>query len=416
MMTFKKIVRRSGAWLIGLIKQLVAEKQRVRTIRAARDAARRPRTHRLVVFVSDYPRSREAKLAYGLKNIGWNVVLLHRQKPSFDAYLYFDEVRQYSKPWEALALCTCYSPVAYHIFSNWNYDVAELLIRNKPGKVVLDIYDVLSVFDPVWLKNLKWVNKNAVEQEIYCLQHAGGVCCRSPETQYLKRDLHISISPRRILFLDYCWNELEISPAEHSLDALHVVFCGNINIEKLDDDEWGTFLWVGRALAQRGIHFHLYPAFKNPHGLAFEDAYSEYIDLQHETDGLFQLHEPVPIETLLREMSLYDVGLIAFTPFMPSRDRLIGGQTVGKYRYAVGNKLFDYLDAGLPVMINYTEFMTRIVKHYGCYIDPYYFLYEHSAELPTLEMERLKQQVLRARAMLDVKKHVPRLAEFYMNL
>ena len=42
---------------------------------------------RLVVFVSDHARAREAKLAYGLKQAGWQVVLLHSsfRHPTFNA-------------------------------------------------------------------------------------------------------------------------------------------------------------------------------------------------------------------------------------------------------------------------------------------------------------------------------------------
>ena len=171
-----------------------------------------------------------------------------------------------------------------------------------------------------------------------------------------------------------------------------------------------------RALAKQGVHFHLYPVSRNPYNLPFEEAYSEYIDLQNETEGLFHLHQPVDVKTMLYEMRHYDVGLLISSPFIPNDNRLVEGETIGRYRYSAGNKVFDYLDAGLAVMLNYSKFMTWLIKRYNCYVDPYHFLYRNAGEPPVLDLKKLKQWAAYTREMLDVKKQAPRLAKFYESI
>ena len=170
--------------------------ERLRIIRAAMAVARQPRTPRHVVFISDLPRSREVKLAYGLSQAGWQVTLLYKELPTFDATRYFADSQQYQEPWEALKLAACYTPVAYHVFSNWNFNVAATLIRYKPGKIVFDDYDVMAgvVKDDFLHKNYP----GQLELERSCLENADGLCCRGLELQYAKR--HLNYNPPIVSF------------------------------------------------------------------------------------------------------------------------------------------------------------------------------------------------------------------------
>ena len=158
-----------------------------RAVGAATIAARRPRQSNQIVFVSDRPSSREAKLAHGLRQAGWQVVLLYKTPPAFEAARYFQHAHGYRDEWEALAWCARYRPVAFHVFSTWEFDVAARLVRHRPGKIVFDDYDVM-----VGMLREEYVGRDFRRQvalERYCLENADGLCCRSLETQFAKRHL-----------------------------------------------------------------------------------------------------------------------------------------------------------------------------------------------------------------------------------
>jgi hypothetical protein len=118
----------------------------------------------------------------------------------------------------------------------------------------------------------------------------------------------------------------------------------------------------------------------------------------------------------MQEIRRYDIGLTVFTPAPPSVDCLPDNHLPGKYYYGVGNKLFDYIDAGLNIMVNYTAFNTRLARKYRCHVDPAPFLYDPAEAFQASRVPADAAQVRAARALLDVKRHAPRLAKFYSTI
>src|SRR5438105_9846391 len=100
-----------------------------KAIRSAEAARLRPRLERQVVFVSNAPRMREAKIARGLKLAGWEVILLSRDQPGFDVDFYFTRHERYSDSWGALKLASAFSPLAYHVFACMIYDTVQIFVR-----------------------------------------------------------------------------------------------------------------------------------------------------------------------------------------------------------------------------------------------------------------------------------------------
>ena len=81
------------AWALRQPRERWLVHQAVGRIRAT---AGEPVTPRLVVFVTESVGSRIAKLGYGLKSIGWRVVLLHRREPPRHPGKCFDELHRYA--------------------------------------------------------------------------------------------------------------------------------------------------------------------------------------------------------------------------------------------------------------------------------------------------------------------------------
>ncbi len=138
-----------------------------------------------VVVVCDRARGREWKLAIALRSAGRRVVLLHHRSATINARAHFDEVVPFRSPWEALRLVCELGPSVCHVMVNSDYRLAELLIQNRPGCVVVDSYDVIvGMYTEVYFETH---HDFAAElaRERYCLEHADGLCCRSREVEHL---------------------------------------------------------------------------------------------------------------------------------------------------------------------------------------------------------------------------------------
>ena len=212
----------------------------------------------LVVFISDTPRSREAKLAYGLNSAGWDVVLLHRDAPTFDVGQDFIDARHYNTPAEALRLAQTFRARIYHLFSNWNFATASVVIRNKPGKVVFDNYDVLAGMVRESIAEKKYPGQLALER--YCLEQADGLCCRSLETQVARRTMGYAYKGRRLFFPDYCWDDDAVTICRREPDPCRVANIGNLYIDAHHDiDHARNFhLKLALILEKHNIGSHLY--------------------------------------------------------------------------------------------------------------------------------------------------------------
>lgn len=379
----------------------------------------RGRSERQVVFVSDIPRSREAKLAYGMREQGWEVFLLHREKPTFDPNRYFSEALSYSTPTEALRLSLGYSPVAYHVFSCWNFEVAAMMIRKRPGKVVFDDYDVLTGMIRKRFLDSKYPGQS--EKEIYCLENADGLCCRGLEVQHLKRELGLKPGGETIFFADYCWDREDLTNETPQVirseggraEALSVVFCGGVMpkpSENLGSD--GDLLSVGKALVEGGVEFHLYPSFA-PRGMNFTEYFREYIEAGEQLAG-FHIHHPLPADELIQSMASHTAGIhLAGMNINQSYDNESGEPI--RRKYASTNKIFDYLDSGLPIVICDARLQRWLACRYGSGKWATEELLRNPREF-LADILKYRVRVTEARRAYGVRRQAVRLAEFYKKL
>ena len=373
---------------------------RVKAIGLAKIAARRPRTPRQLVFVSDLPRSREAKLAYGLQQAGWQVVLLNRNAPTFDANKYCVEVQQYQSPWEALTLAARYTPVAYHVFSCWNFDVATTLIRHKPGKIVFDDYDVMAGMVKEDFARKHYPGQ--LELERFCLENADGLCCRSLETQHAKRRLGYRFKGSRLFFPDYMWSDATSANSEKPWTGRcnrAVVYCGNMP----SSNRLSYIGQIAQRLAIAGWDLHLYPSY---------DRFQVPEKGASDQPSNLHIHSRQDCRVLIDKLSQYAVGLQ-----IPNKLANRGAYTDVKRTYSMTGKMFDYLDAGLPVLIADQRLQAWILRRYNVAIE----LNEEEpldslSSLEPTDIESAQCRVDAVRGHLAIGVQIPRLIRFYRGV
>lgn len=373
-------------------------------------AAILPRTPKQVVFVADWPRSREAKLAYGLKRAGWDVILLFKHQPTFDPDRYFSRIHQYQKPVDALSLAASYTPVVYHVFSNWDFITALAFIIYKPGKIVFDDYDVLAGM--LKKDNLSEHDLIKLEMERFCLENADGLCCRSIETQYAKRKLGYSYKGKRIFFPEYCWNIFNHNNGKGESKNFVIANAGNLYIDiRRNLNEYNNYhLFLALVFAQHNIASYLFKTNLNHLEVSFVSQASG-------NNPLIKITQ-LSYEKLMDELYHFcDAGLICAPQKITSLEQESYSQN--KRNYAIGNKAFDYIDAGMAIIMD-TEnrFLFWYIKRYHKVIDFNLFisdLNKYSGLIRSWQSDG-SGELFHASQVLSVSSHIHRLEGFYENI
>lgn len=129
---------------------------------------------------------------------------------------------------------------------------------------------------------------------------------------------------------------------------------------------YAQYLDLAEMFKSKGIHFHIYPVYPPDKGLEndenFKEFYRAYI-LASETNRYLHLHRQLTNRELIGVLSQYDIGM--FHMNLAKKDLI---NTVDKYRFSTANKIFDYIEAGLPVLLHNSFHQRGIARHYGTLI------------------------------------------------
>lgn len=356
-----------------------------------------------VVFVSDDPRVRQAKIAFALRNAGWKVILLHQKEPDFVPSKYFDAAIPYRSVSEAVSLAHRIPAAVFHIFSIWGDLTSVRMMQARPGKMVYDYWDLV--------EGIK-AGQKLIPMQRYCMENADGLCCRDLRGRYAVEVLGYQPPRQMITFPDYCWN----NPTGETIPVFaagepHLVACGCIGIEKNGEIDHG-YLDIARRFASNGIHLHIYP---HPTQLPFEELFSDYLTLAADTP-YFHLHRAISMGDVIRELACYDAG-VTITRAL-TFDAALSGYAPWYLNHCGSARLFDYIDAGLPVILNkQLRFQYALLEPHGLALNATPEMLANPAEhLDRLLSPDNRQKAIQVRALYDVKAHIGELIQFYRSL
>ncbi|MGA1822210.1 MAG: glycosyltransferase [Thermoplasmatota archaeon] len=127
--------------------------------------------------------------------------------------------------------------------------------------------------------------------------------------------------------------------------GVHIVYEGVLSF----DGYRAPLLELFKKIAEMGIHIHIY-------GIGDPDVLRRYLELQKRS-AYYHFHEGLEHDLLMGELTRYDFGLIPFFP--PGKER-------EHFDTMLPNKIFDYLAAGIPVIVPDSISMARFVRKFGC--------------------------------------------------
>lgn len=294
-----------------------------------------------------------------------------------------------------------------HLFTNLaNSEIDRILIKNKElfPPIVYDEYDIYNLC-------YEGMPQNFLDNERFCLEHADGVCNRGYEIKPLIEN-GFDIAGRTIQFHDYCSND-QISYMQEEKAELSICYVGGI-FSANESMEWAdSFLECAELCAEHGCHFHVYPFVWNEVRLA------DYIELDKNCD-YFHLHQPVLFEQLKYELSQYDYGIFPIKREYFERGLFLkSGQSITVYKkeelmYATGNKYFDYLDAGLPIIAACPKELMLFLETKGVVLN--WAVEEYDFDEMKKRKRELKKKVLEEHHGLQMRQHIDELIDFYGSL
>ncbi len=364
---------------------------------------------RRIVFVSETPKIREAKLAYGLRQIGWEVILVHRNNFNGESSKYFDASYRYQSAEEALNLVGGLGCKLFHVFTAAVCPTSMAFVTERPGVVILDYIDF---FDAMIYHNYE-----LMAAQRHCFERADALVCRDiqiAESNRLNRRRRIKDS---CYFPEYCWPRLpDLAPRQHSEDEIHLVHGGWVDAKKPEVKTEQTNLDILTQFAERGVHVHLYAHMNIPRE-HFAQEYGDFLDLGKRT-GRAHFHETLPFDQLPAALAQYDFGLCLIPRLELPGHSTRYPKSKAHYQFCGSARITDYIDACLPVISDpLLRFQGYTLKRHGLRI-PFSpeLLRDPLSMLKPYCNQSVRQQILERRRNYTIAAHSPRLSAFYARL
>ena len=278
--------------------------------------------------------------------------------------------------------------------------------RKKNIPFIMDYQDVYVLYYGVDPKNtVSWL-KDDLRFEKYCYNNADGLIACSMEPFWGNKLWGGKKISSRLFFPLYADNNVfTLNKTKITSDEIHLVYIGGIYSASGDSTFGGIaqLHWLIDFLRPQKIHFHIYPRPGIP-----KLEIMEYEKIATENE-YFHMHESVSQADLSKELSQYHYGLI---PFFKGTSAF----NDGKFKYAATLKIFNYMEAGIPVLTSRDyEFQAWMTERYnlGIVLDGKDDFKDLSNKIYSKPYGQQVEELLKGREKLSLQLQHKRLLKFY---
>lgn len=291
----------------------------------------------------------------------------------------------------------------FHAHSEPN-DIPIIVIENSDKPVVFDAQDFTGISSG--LENLDVKTR---EDEKFCLEYAHGICRKGPdfEIDYYRQNGY-KINCPELRWIGCCnedfFTDLHVKKISGEDGEIHLIYAGSISPDL--KFEYKYYIPLAKELARQAIHLHIYPSHPSEYASS-----QEYVDLSKK-EKYFHFHKNVTYSKLSREISKYDWGILITKDVRGKR--FIEEKT----KVAMATKLFSYIEAGLPMIVDYhltaiKDFVEENKIGFAVRNDE---LCRISERIKNSDYRELKENIIKAREAWSFRKQSVYLENFYLNI
>lgn len=307
-----------------------------------------------------------------------------------------------------------YNPLVYYFEPAWgNCSGSEIMIRHRSifGKIAFAPYDVLN-------DGYVQISEKNKLMERYCLENADGVVWRWFSREYLERKKGFVYKGKAIQFLDYC-KGFELDGGCSTDQLVKICFVQGAICEYLDDSilrnnskyaEWARIDTILEKLGNReDCIFHIFI------GVVY-DCYRREIEELEKKYTNFHCFYGMKHNELIHKISEYDFGCFLTTggEELPELESIDGVYYGSCYLNSEGNRFFDYLDAGIPIIATRPKKQCEYFDSLGVLV---------RMNLSNIDIDYLKknkafykENVKKAKPKLLIDNQIERLIDFFEEL
>jgi hypothetical protein len=161
------------------------------------------------------------------------------------------------------------------------------------------------------------------------------------------------------------------------------------------------------AVTRQNIHWHIY---YNPEVGLNDPYYREYFELA-EKNPYFHFHTPLANDQLCREITQYDFGYMVHDVRGTIYTDIV-------HDISMANKIFTYLEAGLPMIVGDTfkAVADFVEEHSIGFVVDSTDLSDLYDRIKNADYEQLRQNALKARSDLSLSNNIHKLDELIERL
>lgn len=261
-------------------------------------------------------------------------------------------------------------------------DIARVVAEEKPGRTIWDVHDLRSLV----------VSTPADEK--WLMQNVSGIIHVSQPILDFATNLHHPPAPQIVIY-SYCNEniipkEINMNPAPRTL-----VYEGGIKtFTDIPHNNYRSFINISKALNECGWDLHIFPASKMeaPEELKYKNAGAV-------------VHEQENYVELLNSLQDFQWGFCGFE------------FEIDILRMCMPNKLFEYIVAGLPVVVHNASLVAEFVREHKIGLEVKNFTKEDLAPLEDPQFyAECKENVANLRHKFTMESQVPKIMDFYKQV
>ncbi len=293
-----------------------------------------------VLFISDVARIRDHKMASSIKKAGHRVFHAYISKSPEIAYPEYKDL--YEEIYPVMSLKSLEDFVSnsnfdvIHASSEPDFVAALLSGGNKP--IILDCHDLRS--------SNQQMTPDQLMMEYLAHTGADGVIYPTESLREEALRKYVRSFGSTLVMENYISADLiptyRYEKKSKADGYIHCVYEGNLVIN--NEKNYKYFIKIWSRILEAGIHIHFYSSNKD-----------EAMELSKMSDKI-HYEGNVSSQALAYELSQYDVGLAIYN---------INAQNASYLEKCSPNKVYEYLNAGIPIAVNGIESISNFVVSNG---------------------------------------------------